>query len=68
MAARARLTLQRKERLWRFTFLPVGCAFLGGSRYGAVPLAESVTPCQRKIGPLGGTFIEEIIVIIGSAR
>ena len=48
--------------------MPVGCAFLGGSRYGAVPLAESVTPCQRKIGPLGGTFIEEIIVIIGSAR
>jgi len=68
MAARACLTLRWKEELLRFAFLPIGRAFLGGSHCGAVPLAESVTPCQREIGPLGGAFIEEVTVIVGSAR
>ena len=45
MASCARLTLRWKEELWRFAFLPIGRAFLGGSRCGAVPLVESVTPC-----------------------
>ena len=64
----AYLTLRQKEELWWFTFLPIGRVFLGGSHCGAVPLAESVTPCQREIGPLGGTFIEEVTTIVGSAR
>ena len=68
MVACARLTLRRKEELWRFAFLPVGRAFLGGSRCGAVPLAESETPYQREIGPLGGASIGEVTAIIRSAR
>ena len=37
MAAGAYLTLQWKEESWRFVFLPVGRAFLGGSHCGYVP-------------------------------
>jgi len=48
--------------------LSVVRAFLGGSRYDAVPLVESIMPCHRKIRLLGGAFIEEVTVIVGSAR
>ena len=67
MAECACLTLRRKEEFWQFSFLPIGRAFLGGSRCSAVPLVKSLTPCQREIGPLGGAFIEEVTMIVGSA-
>ena len=41
ITVRAYLTLQEKEESWQFTFLPVGRAFLGGSRCSTVPLWNS---------------------------
>jgi len=46
MVAGTCLTLQWKEELWRFVFLPVGGAFLRRSRCGTAPFAESVSSCQ----------------------
>ena len=67
-AVGAKLTLRQKEGPQRFVFLPIGRAFLGGNHCGAVPFAESVTSCHRKIRPLGGGFIEDVTVIVGSGH
>jgi hypothetical protein len=66
MVAGANFTLRGKEGPRRFVFLPVGHTFLGENRCSTVPLAEFVTSYQRKIEPLGGAFILEVTVIIGS--
>ena len=60
--------LANEGRAATVVFLPVGHAFLGGSRCSTIPLAESVTSCQRKIGLLCGAFIEGVTMIVGSIR
>ena len=66
MAICDHLTLRQKEELRRLTFLLVGRAFLGGGHCGMVPLAESVTACQREIELLGGAFMGEVTARVRS--
>jgi len=52
------LAYKGRKRPWRFAFLPVGRAFLGGSRCDLVPARNSERPiCEEEKGPLGGAFV-----------
>ena len=59
------LAYKGSKRPWRFTFLPVGRAFSGGSRCNTVPVQNSERPvCEEEKGPLGGAFIGGVLTVL----